>query len=86
MRSPRRFASHIHVLNREVPFILNIKVLKEGTAHPRLSECSYTIGFSEMNYGQVEAGVGLLTTRTLRDRDVEDETTGTVLVACPGSQ
>ncbi len=26
MWSPRHFASHIHVLNREVPFILNITV------------------------------------------------------------
>ena len=30
-----------------------------------------------MYYGQAEAGVGVLTTRTLRDRDVEEETTGT---------
>jgi hypothetical protein len=53
MRSPRCFASHmaqatfstamrshlVHVLNREVPFILNIKVLKKGTAHPL--RCAY---------------------------------------------
>ena len=29
-------APHIPVLYRDIPFILNITVLKQGTAHPRL--------------------------------------------------
>ena len=48
--------------------VLSRKVLNQGTVHPLLSGKSKTSGFSQMNYGQAEAGVGVLPTRTLRDR------------------
>jgi len=41
MRLPIRFASHIHVLNREVPFILNITVPSQDPAHPRLGSIQF---------------------------------------------
>ena len=58
-------ASHIHVaLFLDV---VSRKVLKQGTAHPRLCAKSRANGFRWMYFGQPEAGVGLWTTRTLRD-------------------
>ena len=55
---------------------LSRKVLKQGTVHPRLCGQSKITGFSWLYSVAAEAGVEVLSARTLRDREVEEETTG----------
>jgi len=58
--------------------VLSRKVLKQGTVHPRLSANCVVIGFDDCIRVRRKLG-RVLTTRTLRDRDVEEEPTGMYL-------
>ena len=74
-----QYLSSGHALKHPCALILDFlsrKVQKKGTVHPRLCGNAYSNGFRKKYYGQSEAGVGGLSARTLRDRDVEDERTG----------
>ena len=80
MWSPRHFASHIHVLNREVPFILNITV-PEGTTRPSFtaSPCSSNHQKEPCGLSNDDVAVGgvLPPFRTVSDTDVAPEPTWT---------
>jgi len=58
---------------------MSLTVLKEGTAHPLLCAKAQAIGFCRLNYVCVWLWWVVVLTRTVRDMDVENETTGMCL-------